>query len=70
LQRDDYGKYGHGEVVSMKIPQNKFKEFAAVYASLFDKNGDRPDKGDRGPEYRHLVGIPGGADSPLFETLS
>ena len=60
---------GHGEVVQMKIPANKYKEFAEVYGSLFDKNGDRPDKGDRGSEYRHLVGIPGGVKSPLFKEL-
>merc|ERR1711959_59291 len=35
-----------------------------------DKNGDRPDKGDRGAEYRSLVGLPGGVNSPLFEQLT
>lgn len=69
LFRNDYGKLGHGEVVQMQIPASKYKQFAEVYAGLFDKNGDRPDKGDRGPEYRHLVGLPGGMKSPLFKDL-
>lgn len=69
LFRNDYGKLGHGEVVQMQIPSKNYKQFAEVYAGLFDKNGDRPDKGDRGPEYRHLVGIPGGVKSPLFKDL-
>ena len=51
---------GHGEVVGMKIPSDKYADFAKEYMKLFDKKGDRPDKGDRGPEYRSLVGLPGG----------
>ncbi|KAK1746979.1 hypothetical protein QTG54_002323 [Skeletonema marinoi] len=48
----DYGKLGHAEVVSMRIPSSKFYDFA---------DGFRPDQfGDRGTEYRNLVGIPGG----------
>lgn len=66
----DYGKLGHGEVVGMKIPANKFEEFAIEYFKLFDKDGIRPDQwGDRGTEYRNLVGIPGGKSSPLAESL-
>ena len=34
--------------------------FAEEYFKLF-KNGDRPDLGDRGAEYRSLIGLPGGA---------
>jgi peptide methionine sulfoxide reductase MsrA len=64
-----YGKLGHAEVVSLKIPPSKFKEFAKEYAKLFEK-GMRPDQlGDRGLEYRNLVGLKGGANSPLVKDL-
>ena len=66
----DYGKLGHAEVVSMRIPSSKFYDFAVEYFKLFDKDGFRPDQfGDRGTEYRNLVGIPGGKNSPLAELL-
>lgn len=66
----DYGKLGHAEVVSMRIPSSKFYDFAVEYCKLFDKDGFRPDQfGDRGTEYRNLVGIPGGKRSPLAELL-
>lgn len=32
----DYGKYGHGEVVGMKLPTNKIVDFAKVYFSLYN----------------------------------
>jgi hypothetical protein len=32
----DYGKYGHGEVVGMKLPTDKIVDFAKVYFSLFN----------------------------------
>jgi len=66
----DYGKLGHGECVGLKVPAATVKDFAAVYFDLFDKNGDRPDKGDRGPEYRSLLGLPGGTASPLFPAVA
>lgn len=66
LMQADYGQLGHAEVVGLKIPSNKYKEFAKEYIKLFDKKGDRPDKGDRGAEYRSLVGLPGGVKSPLM----
>jgi len=55
----DYGDLGHGEVVGLSIPSSSYDDFVNTYFSLF-VNGDRPDTGDRGPEYRSLVGIPGG----------
>ena len=61
----DYGKLGHGEVVGLKVPPSTVGKFAEAYAALFDAGGDRPDKGDRGGEYRSLVGLPGGESSPL-----
>ncbi len=66
----DYGKLGHAEVVSMRIPSSKFYDFAVEYCKLFDKDGFRPDQfGDRGTEYRNLVGIPGGKNSAFAELL-
>jgi peptide methionine sulfoxide reductase MsrA len=61
-----YGDLGHGEVVGMTIPESSFADFAGVYFGITDSHGDRPDKGDRGAEYRSLIGIPGGIDSPLY----
>lgn len=61
---------GHAEVVELKIPPSKFQAFAEVYFNLFEPNGDRPDQaGDRGGEYRNLVGLPGGVDGPYFAAL-
>eukprot|EP00588_Corethron_pennatum_P013537 CAMPEP_0194279258 /NCGR_PEP_ID=MMETSP0169-20130528/13828_1 /TAXON_ID=218684 /ORGANISM="Corethron pennatum, Strain L29A3" /LENGTH=302 /DNA_ID=CAMNT_0039023659 /DNA_START=101 /DNA_END=1009 /DNA_ORIENTATION=+ len=66
----DYGKLGHGEVVGLKIPPSAFPGFAEEYFKLFDKNGLRPDQaGDRGLEYRNLVGFPGGAKSEYSQML-
>ncbi|KAJ8599464.1 hypothetical protein CTAYLR_008028 [Chrysophaeum taylorii] len=66
----DYGKLGHGEVVSVRLPPDAVPAFAREYAKLFDDRGDRPDKLDRGSEYRSLMGLPGGMDSPLFQEAS
>ena len=65
----DYGRLGHGEVVGMTVPSDKVVDFSKVYFSLFDRGGDRPDKGDRGPEYRSLMGLPGGMDNPSFDKI-
>jgi len=63
----DYGKLGHGEVVGMTLPESKIAEFAAVYFSLFDpRTKDRVDPGDRGSEYRSLIGLPGGTNHPVY----
>jgi len=68
--KDEYGKLGHCEVVSLKIPKSSFSSFCELYFSLFDSNGDRPDqRGDRGGEYRSVVGIPGGSNSDLYPAL-
>lgn len=66
----DYGGLGYGEVVGMDLPKNEevMRSFAKEYFSLF-RNGDRPDLGDRGLEYRSLVGLPGGMTNPLFKPL-
>ncbi len=65
LNVGDYGSLGHAEVVALSIPPSAFEDFAREYFKLFDKKGNRPDQnGDRGPEYRNLIGIPGGSKSP------
>lgn len=53
----------------MDIPPESYLDFAREYFKLFDAYGDRPDKGDRGLEYRHLVGLPGGMNSYLYPAL-
>lgn len=69
-QIGDYGKLGHAEVVQVSIPSSKLYDFCIEYSKLFTKEGYRPDQfGDRGSEYRNLVGIPGGVDSPYAKIL-
>lgn len=62
----DYGRFGHGEVVGMKIPQSSIGDFAKEYFDLFTAKGERVDPMDRGGEYRSLVGFPGGASNPAY----
>jgi len=69
LGKGDYGDNGYGEVVGLNIPNANVRDFADEYFSLFGSDGDRTDKGDRGPEYRSLLGLPGGESSPLFEQV-
>lgn len=70
FQTADYGKLGHAEVVKLSVPPSRFGAFAEEYFKLFDGKGNRPDQlGDRGPEYRNLVGLPGGTKSPLCKAL-
>jgi peptide methionine sulfoxide reductase MsrA len=62
----DYGKLGHGEVVGMKLPEKSIGDFAKVYFSLFTPKGERVDPGDRGGEYRSLLGLPNGMKHPMY----
>lgn len=66
----DYGSLGHGEVVNVNIPEDKYKLFAEEYLQLFGKDLERPDKGDRGPEYRSIIGLPGGTQSKLYPIIA
>lgn len=69
-QISDYGSLGHAEAVRLRIPPSAFPEFAREYAKLFDDKGRRPDQaGDRGLEYRNVVGVPGGTKSPYAKML-
>jgi hypothetical protein len=65
----DYGSLGHSEVVGLKVPANTIGRFADQYFSLFGKDNERPDKGDRGGEYRSLLGLPGGMNSPFLKDI-
>jgi len=66
----DYGSLGHAEVVRLKIPPSSFKDFAEEYCKLFDAQGNRADQGgDKGLEYRNLVGVPGGNQSIYAQQL-
>lgn len=71
LRVADYGSFGHAEVVALRdVPVSKFAAFCEEYFRLFDDKGNRPDQsGDRGLEYRNLVGVPGGSASPYAATL-
>ena len=69
-QQSDYGSLGHAEVVGLQIPPSAFSAFAKEYCALFDSKGNRPDQfGDRGGEYRNLVGVPGGSTGPYAKQL-
>jgi len=75
-QIGDYGRLGHAEVVNMNIPESSLYDFAKRYFELFVKYElpgvsivDRADPQDKGPEYRSLLGLPGGVHSPLFPKI-
>lgn len=69
----DYEMLGHAEVVGLKLPKSSIVDFAQVYFGLFDpETKDRVDPQDKGPEYRALVGLPGGlnhSEYPAIESL-
>lgn len=66
----DYGKLGHGEVVGMRIPESQIGNFAKEYFSYFNpKTGERVDPGDKGGEYRSLLGLPGGMNHPMYKEV-
>ena len=58
------------EVVSLRVPAESYAGFARLYFNFFVSFGrgllDRNDPMDKGPEYRSLVGLPGGITSPLY----
>jgi len=65
----DYGKYGHAEAVQLEIPKSQLARFSKKYFDLFGTRGYRHDPQDRGGEYRSVLGLPGGTDSPLFPVV-
>lgn len=64
----DYGSLGHAEVVSLTFPVDKFGDFASLFWQVCPL-GARRDPQDVGPEYRSLVGLPGGMNSTLLAAL-
>ena len=73
----DYGKLGHAEAVAMRIPPSALPDFAKLYFSLFVSYNllpgreifERADPQDRGPEYRSVLGLPGGVRSVYFAQI-
>jgi len=65
----DYGKLGHAEVVQVTIPVREVPAFADKFIEIFGPRGYRHDPQDRGPEYRSVLGLPGGSKSELFPTI-
>lgn len=72
----DYGKLGHAEAVALRIPPSKLPEFAKLYFSLFVTYNllgrevlERADPQDAGPEYRSVLGLPGGVRSTYFPII-
>ena len=53
----------------MKIPQSSISDFAIEYFKLFGDKGERADPMDKGGEYRSLLGLPGGRNHPMFDTV-
>jgi len=62
----DYGSLGHAEAVQVEVPASQLPAFAKRYFDLFGERGYRHDPQDRGGEYRSVLGLPGGSDSPYF----
>jgi len=65
----DYGQLGHAEAVQVEIPLSAFPRFCEKYFSLFGSRGYRHDPQDKGGEYRSVLGLPGGVDSPMFDVV-
>lgn len=64
----DYGQLGYSEVVSLSIPEDRFDSFAQKFWQACP-GGRRRDVQDVGGEYRSVVGLPGGMNSPLMPAL-
>lgn len=66
----DYGKMGHAEVVGVSIPSSSVGDFARRYFDAASANPfGRNDPQNFGAEYRSVVGLPGGAQSPFYKEL-
>lgn len=81
-QANVYSHLGHAEVVAVELDAGagaetekaQFRALAKDYFSSFHRLASgkmqRPDPGDRGSEYRNLVGIPSGTGGPLYPILA
>eukprot|EP00747_Dinoflagellata_sp_TGD_P189771 gnl/TRDRNA2_/TRDRNA2_50516_c0_seq1.p1 gnl/TRDRNA2_/TRDRNA2_50516_c0~~gnl/TRDRNA2_/TRDRNA2_50516_c0_seq1.p1 ORF type:complete len:249 (+),score=18.11 gnl/TRDRNA2_/TRDRNA2_50516_c0_seq1:112-858(+) len=58
----------HAEVVELEIPVSLVSSFAAAYWSMF-VGKDRSHTNDRGPNYRAVIGLPRGMNSPLLPDI-
>lgn len=73
---DDYGELGHAEVVGIRVNDEEalFHVASVFFRESFvrlpgSSNYTRKDMYDLGPEYRALVGIPGGLKGEYGDTL-
>jgi len=64
----DYGSLGHAEAVELVVPEDSFAGFAQKFWEVCPL-GQRQDPQDVGGEYRSVVGLPGGMNSPLLGRL-
>mmetsp|Transcript_68964 Transcript_68964/g.121956 ORF Transcript_68964/g.121956 Transcript_68964/m.121956 type:complete len:253 (-) Transcript_68964:32-790(-) len=58
----------HAEVVGLVIPESSVSRFAAAYWGMF-VGKDRSHTNDKGPNYRAVIGLPGGMDSSLMPAV-
>jgi peptide methionine sulfoxide reductase MsrA len=65
----DYGQLGHAEAVQLDLPVAALPQFCERYFGLFGSRGFRHDPQDRGGEYRSVLGLPGGVNSPLYAVV-
>lgn len=69
LSQSDYGELGHAEVVQVSLPDmtDSLRAAAEIYFSDFTElepgQWTRRDVFDIGPEYRSIIGLPGGFDN-------
>ena len=68
-----YSDLGHAEVVRIsldaRLVERQLARLLADFFASFGSDGRRPDSMDAGPGYRSLIGVPGGADGPLFAVV-
>ena len=60
---------GHAEAVQVSVPESMFPRFCKKYFDLFGSRGYRHDPQDQGGEYRSILGLPGGTQSPYYEMV-
>merc|ERR1711879_839218 len=58
----------HAEAVELVIPVSSVPSFAAAYWDMF-VGKDRSHTNDRGPNYRAVLGLPGGMNSSILSQI-
>merc|ERR1711871_773641 len=71
---DEYVGFGHAESVSLRADgtfqvQQAVEAFLMTFEEVEEKVWARPDFRDQGPQYRAIIGIPGGLRGPLGPIL-